>query len=205
MNFISFKSQLQNQIVFTLNDITKIDSKFYRARLNNWQKKGYIRKIIKGYYLFTDTPQEENLAFFTANTIYSPSYISLETALSYHNLIPEGVFTITSVGTQKTMNFETHLAHFSYKSLKKSLFWGYDLIPYNHHVIKMAQIEKALLDYLYLHPDLKNQHDFASLRINREEFKANFDLKKFQKYTLAFDTLSLQKRSQLFLQYIESA
>ena len=40
-----------------------------------------------------------------ANKIYSPSYISLETALSYYGLIPESVYALTSVSTRKTISF----------------------------------------------------------------------------------------------------
>ena len=40
----------------------------------------------------------------------------------------------------------------------------------------MASIEKALLDYFYLHADIETEQDFDSLRINREMFfeKMNF-------------------------------
>lgn len=202
MDFISFKSQLEEQIIVSLNDIYKEDPNFHRARLNDWQKKGYIKKIIRGYYIFSDVEVDSNILFLTANQIYSPSYVSLESALSYYNLIPEGVYTITSVSTRKTNYFDTEFARFSFKSIKKSLFFGYDLIRYKNTIIKMAQLEKVILDYLYLNADLENENDFASLRINKNELQENLNINTLKKYLHAFDNNLLNERVKAFLNYI---
>ncbi len=91
MQFIEFKEKLKNYIVFSLQDIKKIDKNFYRSRLNEWQDKGYIKKIRRSYYIFDDLNLNEAILFLIANKIYSPSYISFEMALSYYGLIPEAV------------------------------------------------------------------------------------------------------------------
>jgi len=46
--------------------------------------------------------------------IYDPSYISFEYALSYWNLIPEGVKEIVSLTTGKTKQFDTPVGRFGY-------------------------------------------------------------------------------------------
>ena len=53
---------------------------------------------------------------------------------------------------------------------KASPFFGYDLIKFHEKYLKMASIEKVLLDYFYLHPDIETEWDFANLRINKEMF-----------------------------------
>lgn len=89
MQYIELKEALKGFTVFSLMDIKKVDSSFFRARLNEWQDKGYIKKVIKGYYIFSDIELSENVLFDIANRIYSPSYVSFEMALSYYHLIPE--------------------------------------------------------------------------------------------------------------------
>ena len=132
MNYIKLKNFLKDYTIFSLNDIKMIDSSFYRRRLNEWQDKGYIKKIIRGYYIFSDLEINEQILFEIANKIYSPSYISLEMVLSYYHLIPESVYGITSVSTRRTYSFITPIAEFIYKTVKPQLFFGYNLIKYNN-------------------------------------------------------------------------
>jgi len=146
MNWLELKKQLNELVVFSLTDIRKIEPGFYRARLNEWQNKGYIKKIIKNRYVFSDQVIDEKTLFFIANKIYQPSYISLEMALSYYHLIPESTYGLTSITTKKTSSFITKLGEFSYRSVKPGLFFGYLLIDLHGQKIKLANIEKTVLD-----------------------------------------------------------
>ena len=139
MQYIELKESLKEFTIFSLADIERIDSNFYRRRLNEWQDKGYIKKIIKGYYIFSDLELSENILFEIANRIYSPSYISFEMALSYYHLIPESVYGITSASTRRTYKFKTPIAEFSYRTIKHNLFFGYNLINYGHKCFKKRQ------------------------------------------------------------------
>ena len=107
MQYIDLKTELKDFIVFSINGIEKIDPSFHNQRLSEWQKKGYIKKIRQGYYVFSDLQIDEKTLFLIANKIYAPSYVSLEMSLSWHNLIPEAVYGITCVTSRKTANFQT--------------------------------------------------------------------------------------------------
>ena len=205
MNFINFKNNLKPFPVFSLSEIKKIDSNFHRRRLNDWQEKGYLQKVIRGYYIFSDLEINENVLFEIANRIYVPSYISFEIALSYYSLIPESIYRITSASTRKTYNFSTPIAEFSYKSIKPSLFFGYNLVEYNKRFFKLACPEKAILDYLYLNPQIKSVDDFESLRINSELFREQIDEDKLLSFVDKFDQKRLTKTINLFLEFITHA
>jgi predicted transcriptional regulator of viral defense system len=150
MNYLLFKKALEQFPVFSSKDIKKQFSDFDNRRLVEWQRKGYIIKLRRGFYCFEETQKGESFRYFSANKIYSPSYISLESALSYYNLIPEGVFTTTSLTTRNTTSFSTPVGSFSYRNVKAQLFFGYRLLNIQGHTIKMADPEKSILDYLYL-------------------------------------------------------
>ncbi|MCK5567627.1 MAG: hypothetical protein KAI62_06925, partial [Actinomycetia bacterium] len=84
MKYIELRKKLKDITVFSIKDIEKsADKRFHRRRLNEWQDKDYIKKIIKGYYIFSDIKTDDDVMYKIANKIYDPSYISLETALSY--------------------------------------------------------------------------------------------------------------------------
>ena len=163
MQFLELKQKLNNFIVFNLNDIRKIDDNFDRRRLNEWINKKYIKKLRRSYYIFSDLEINESVLFSIANKIYSPSYVSLETALSYYNLIPECVYTITSVSTRKTKNIKNNLGNFSYRKIKPSLMFGYEIIKKNNCNFKIAELEKSILDYFYLNTQIKDEKDRREL------------------------------------------
>lgn len=198
MQFRDFQQQLSPYPVFSLQDIRKVIPAFSYRQLNRWEQKEYLRNIRQGYYSFTDQELNQLFLFRAANKIYSPSYISLEMALKWYGLIPEEVFQITSVSTKKTASFMTPIGNFSYRHLKPSLFFGYHLLEKNPSIL-MANLEKALLDYLYLNPRLKSADDFLGMRINRDELYSQLNLEKFKSYLDIFDNKALKRRAHLFL------
>jgi len=202
MNFIQFKNSLRDFPLFSLADIRAVDNRFDRRRLSEWKKKGYIKKIVKGHYFFSDMDMSEDLLLAIANKIYRPSYISFETAMSYYRLIPENVYMITSASTIRTYLFETSLARFSYRTIKPALFFGYFLLS-GH--IKIAYLEKAILDYFYINPKLQTEDDFASLRISREEMLRRLNKERFADYVRRFSQKRLAKRMDHFLGWLENA
>lgn len=205
MNFIEFKKKLGNFVVFSLKDIRKIEANFDLRRLNEWQKKGYLKMIRRGHYIFSDLEVNESVLFLIANKIYSPSYISLEMAFSYYNLIPEAVYGVTSVTSNKTNNFKTDFGEFIYRHIKSELMFGYKLVEYKNNNFRIAEIEKAVLDYFYLNSHLKTENDFVEMRFNSEEFKILANIDKLNKYLKAFNNKSLEKRIKRFLNYIDYA
>src|SRR3989338_11710785 len=101
MQFRQLQKELKEFSLFSIVDIRKIEPHFYRSRLNEWQKKGYLKKVRRGYYIFADHNLNEAVLFSIANKIYSPSYVSFEMALANYGLIPEAVYGITSATANK--------------------------------------------------------------------------------------------------------
>jgi predicted transcriptional regulator of viral defense system len=175
-----------------------------RAGLVEWQKKGYIKKIINRWYIFAEVPMNDCILFLIANRIYQPSYISVETALSYYNIIPEAVFTITSVSTLKTKSFETSEGSFAYRKLKPALFFGYQVVRWQGFPIKMATPEKTILDYLYLNSHIDQFEDLQGLRFNQEIVSNLIDQQRLQEFLDIFSSKALEKRTTEFLNYLEA-
>lgn len=203
MKYIEFKYRLKHYPVFSLKDIEKEFPEFDNRRLVEWQQKGYLQKIRRGYYCFSDVPKEEFFLYFTSNKIYTPSYISLETALNYYGVIPEAVFTFTAVCTRNTVKYSTDVGAFSYKSIKPNLFFGYQLIDNEEHTIKIAKLEKTVLDYLYFNSRIRSVDDFFELRWNKEVLKSmDFDL--LNQYLQLFDSKALNRRIKQLIKYINA-
>jgi len=199
MQFIDFQNKLSAYPVFSLMDVSKVIPVFNRIQLDRWEKKGYVKKVKRGFYCFSAQNVNQAFLFYTANKIYAPSYVSLEMALKYYGFIPEEIFQITSVSTKKTTHFETSIGNFNYRHIKPSLYWGYRLVEFGQQKILIAEPEKAVLDYLYVNSKLKTVNDFLGMRINIDEFRTHINLDTFQLYLTAFDNKQLSKRASTFL------
>jgi predicted transcriptional regulator of viral defense system len=190
---------------FNLNDVRKLDPGFHRQQLNYWHNQGYIKPLAGGYYILADQAMDEMVLFMTANKIYEPSYVSLESALAYYEIIPETVLGVTSISSRKTKQYESAWGVFSYRSVKPQTMIGYQVIEKNPAIkFKIAYLEKALLDYLYLNSEIQSLADFAELRWNRTQLRELLDHSIFAKYVKLFDKRALENRVNQFLEYLNA-
>ncbi len=200
MKFLDFQHAFEQFPVIPVGEIEKVFPGFDRNNLLRWQEKGYIEKLRNGFYRFRkQVPNQEEL-FLIAGKIYTPSYVSLESALFWYGLIPEAVFTITSVSNLKTQYFDTPVGRFSYRHLKKELLFGLRLEPAGIFHFKIADPVKALLDFLYLRSDIFNAGHIEELRLNRravqqylEQYPVSDYLERFDSHTLTRKVSVLQE------------
>ena len=73
-----FKNKFNKYSVLPIEEIYKIFPAFDKRRLVEWQKKGYIENIKRGFYRFSDQPKSLDLCFFTANKITHIDYKDTE-------------------------------------------------------------------------------------------------------------------------------
>ena len=203
MNFIEIQDILEQLQIFSINDLKNIDSKFEKKKIYLWKKKWLIKNIYRWYYVLNKQEINTWILHKIANIIHHPSYISLETALSYYNLIPEAVYTTTSITTKKTLEINNEYLDFSYKSIKSDFFWWYKIenIKKNNYLI--ADIEKTILDYFYLNKQLNNENDIIWLRLNSQILKEQVDRKKIEKYLKRFNKNFLNKKIELLFKLLD--
>lgn len=204
MKYTEIQSYLKKLKVFSTKDLKILDDKFNKSKVSNWLKSWYIKQVIRWFYIYWDLDFNQNLLFSISNKIYYPSYISLETAFNYYWIIPEQTFSIISVSTKKTKDFDTNLWYFSYKKIKSNLYWWYKIINIWDNKILIAEIEKAILDYLYLNSNIYNIDDFELLRWNKDILKEKIDMKKLEKYLKMFSNKTLEKKVNLLFNYIKN-
>jgi hypothetical protein len=86
--------------------------------------------------------------FLIANHLYGPSYVSLDTALSYWGLIPERVYEISSITTNNSKTYKTAVGRFSYKKMPLPYYsFGIKQVQLtSKQTVLMASQEKALCD-----------------------------------------------------------
>lgn len=152
MKWIDFERKIKGKNIklFTPLDAqrflgrSKIAIRFLVHRL---KKQGHIISLKRGLYQLSG---EQIPDLYLANKLYEPSYVSLEFALSFHRVIPETVYVITSVTTKTTRRFTALGKSFTYRRIKKDAFTGYVSKKQGALNYLIADPEKAFVDLNYL-------------------------------------------------------
>ena len=111
--------------------------------------------------------------FEVSSILYGPSYLSFESALSYHGWIPEAVRTTTCATTKRSKEYETPIGFFSYDHIPITAFaLGIEQYPKKDITLFIANPWKALADLIYakkrVWPTLNDLSE--DLRIDPEHF-----------------------------------
>ena len=134
-----------------------------RVQVHRWVENGTLIQLKRGLYILNVPGVKKSPDFYLANRIVFPSYVSMESALSYYELIPEAVYSTVSITTKKTNRFNNKLGNFVYYHIKNELFSGYIKLKVEEFYVNIADPEKSILDYLYL--KYLNVEDLEEVRL----------------------------------------
>lgn len=123
------------------------------------EKKGILIRLKRGLYVVSPEVSGKMLSQgLIANHLYGPSYVSLHWALRWYGLIPERVYTITSVTTRHTRTFENSLGCFTYRGVSDDYFpIGITSKEEESISYMIATPEKALCDMLMVEKYIPEQ------------------------------------------------
>ncbi len=201
MNIFEFKEKIKLLPYFETKELRLILGREFTSttlvNLKNWVNKGHLIMLRRGLYAMSELRDKVDVMVF-ATKLYAPSYVSLEMALHQYGIIPEAVFTVTSVTTRKTKTFSTPLGMFSFQKIKKEAFGGFETVLREGVSFNLAVPEKAVVDFLYLNRNILNgsREQFEGYRFN-EDFA--FDAKKLQAFAYAFNNAKTTMLTDTFI------
>ena len=171
-----------------------------KSKLSRMAKSGEYFPITKGIY----ETDRHTPAYLLAGSIYGPSYISFEYALSFYGMIPEAIYTVTSATFEKKKKkkFETVFGTFTYRDIPSDAFpLGNRLLQEGDYFYRIAEVEKALCDQLYTVSPLPNTkelflHLTENLRIEESELK-KLDTIKVCEYSAVYHSTNIKKLCSL--------
>lgn len=124
--------------------------------VNRALKEGSLIRLKRGTYTLAQTYRSAPLhAFVVAQALHPGSYISFESALAYHEWIPEAVFVTASVTPgRKTLELSAHaFGSFTFHPLAIEdyrLLNGVRRVSFGNHTALVAQPLRALMDLVAL-------------------------------------------------------
>jgi len=201
VSYLEFRESLYPQGLFSISQVRLYFPDFNSDNLLSWQKKGYIIKLRRGWYCFSEFTKVPEYNFLVANNIYSPSYVSHQEALLFYGLIPEHIVDSTSITTKKTAAYTIQGKVFKYYSVHPRLFFGYELKEMKANGFKrnfmIADREKAILDLLYIFDFYKTKEDIKEIRLNEPAIENDINWNRMEDYLSRFDIKTLEKKVRL--------
>lgn len=188
MQFEKLRKKIINYPIFSFSDLFKWfpeeNPNTLKLEVSQWQKKGYLQRIKRGLYFLSEAEMKDS--HFIASRIYTPSYISLETALNCYGLIPDVPQMVISVTPLTTAEFKTPFGAFFYRHLKRDYFFGFETVESKDkkYSYSIACPEKALLDFIYF--NLPRFSKMKSFKEERFEFGKDFNWLLFLKMAKIF-------------------
>ena len=133
--------------IVSLHDLKKLldiekDNTSYKIAEKLIAEK-FLLRLKKGVYLSAFNPPG---SFEIANAIYTPSYISLESALNYYGILAQFPYSVTSVSPKKSKKLLIDEKEFEYVQISHKLYWDFR----REGQALIASPEKALLDMIYI-------------------------------------------------------
>lgn len=203
MNILDVKKQIKLN-VFTVDMIKAVLQKEYVQpiqKINAMVKKGELLRLKRGVYALSEDYRDYPLNIIAvANLLHKPSYVSYEYALSYHGLIPERVYTVTSATTCRSEEYVTELGRFGYTKISSRAYpigieWKFDDKDGGY---MLATPEKALCDKVYADKRISNiaqneleQYLEDDLRIEWDDLK-RIDSMLVWRISMAYSSKVLQ-------------
>ena len=200
MNFWQLRNQFYDLVCFNVNQVYAWQPDFEKNNLTRWAKQNLLVKLRNSWYSFPEYLKIPNIQHFVSNKIYSPSYVSLHSALAFYGIIPEAIVQTTAVSSLKKGNFENTFGSFSYQQILPELMFGNEQKTFlNKHSLIFATPEKAILDLLYLYPQYNSEQEIIELRFDEEFMQEDLNIEHLNEFTEKFQSKILRNRVNLLL------
>lgn len=120
---------------------------------------GELTPLRRGLYLSDRTVEPLALA----SAIYGPSYVSFESALAWHGLIPERVEEVVCATLKRPAMFETPVGRYRYRHVPSRVFAiGIERVEDSLLPWLLASPTKALCDSVALDASIRSQKDIRA-------------------------------------------
>lgn len=156
------------------------DIKGGNQKIRLLERDKQVIRLKRGLYVCS--PEVTGIPLSTeliANHLYTPSYVSMSSALRYYGLIPEQVYVMQSMTLKHSRDFDTPVCRYEYTHIPKGSFSiGLSSIRKSGYAFVIATPEKALCDLVANSPgvNLRYPKDAAiyleeDIRLDLNDFR----------------------------------
>lgn len=138
-------------------------------------KRGWLVRLKKGVYYITtlESRGTANISVYAiAQVLADDAYVSFEAALQYHGIFDQYLKTITSLSFKNHSTQELQGTKYEFIKTGQTNFYGWEEVRMEGKIVKIATLEKAILDML---------------STRRTLYSVDLILEKFREYSGSFN------------------
>ncbi|MBI9047006.1 MAG: hypothetical protein JEZ06_21140 [Anaerolineaceae bacterium] len=169
-----------NQLASLFND----NREYAKKRINKLTTQGWLKRIKKGIFAMSDLSSRGTLSIShiaVVNHLVAEAYISLETALQHHGIYDQLLSNITALSLRQYKTTVIDGMAYNFIKTRQEYFYGWEIHSIDGQSVKIASVEKALIDLIQFH---RSRYSTDLVLEKLIEFKQNIDLHKLDDYAL---------------------
>ena len=139
-----------DQLVSLFDD----NRKYANKRINKLTRQGWLKRIKKGVFALSDLSSRGMLAIShkaVVNHLVDEAYISFEAALQHHGLYNQLLSSINSIALKQFQTIVIDGMSYNFIKTQPEYYYGWDIHTIDGQSVKVASVEKALIDLVQFH------------------------------------------------------
>ncbi len=179
-----------NGHLVSIDDLKRIlrgkyhDSKI-RQQIARLAKRGWLVRVKRGLYVvisdITSLAANNISMLRISNALNNQSYISLSSAFFYYGLVDQLLQSVTAITNARARQYHFQGFAFSFSKVQDDFYFGFSEKRVEGKLVKIADLEKVVLDFLYLK---KDTYSLNMLWEKLTEHADEFDFAKLQQYAM---------------------
>lgn len=203
------QSELLENLIARHGQIVSIDQIYEEAK-SNWDlqqtknlvvklvRNGWLIRIKKGLYVISDLSNRGFLSlspYVVANLLVKESYVSFESALSYHGMFDQLTNKVISVSTSKYKDVMLNNIEYDFLNVKDQFFFGWQEVVVDNQSVRIAYVEKALVDMIHFH---RSKYSVDLVIEKLKEHQDDLDMKRLNEYIGKMSTVTIKTFGLIF-------
>jgi predicted transcriptional regulator of viral defense system len=127
---------------------------YARIRISKLVNQGWLTRIKKGVYVISEFSSRGSLSIShlaIVNHLVEDSYISFENALKQHGLFDQYLSSVSTISLAQKVSRTIDGISYHFIRTKSDYFYGWEIHEIDHQNVKIATVEKALIDLIQFH------------------------------------------------------
>ncbi|NTU47321.1 hypothetical protein HGA88_06905 [Candidatus Roizmanbacteria bacterium] len=158
------------------------DQKTTKNIITKLTNNGWLIRIKRGLYAISDLSNRGFLSlspYLVAHLLVNDSYVSFETALSYHGMFDQLTHKVISIAPMQYKTLQLQEVEYSFVKAKKDWYFGWQEANIDNKATRIATPEKALIDMVQFH---KSKYSIDVVVEKIKQHKDSLDSVKMTEY-----------------------
>lgn len=172
-----------------------------RKRVSLLSKRGWLVRIKRGIYAVASL-ESRNFTGISpiaiSNALFFDSYVSMEFALNYRGFLDQLPSSVTAVNTKRSVAYHFQGIKYQFIKTKPELFFGFEEVSLEGRAVKIAEFEKAILDFIYFR---SGAYTIDLVLEKLKDAKKSLDFEKMVDYSKVYP-LSVKRKLGFLLDLI---